>query len=123
MPLKRSSEPTRTVLTICTGLVVVYLVTQQRHWLLATVLLGAAGIFSTALASLIDKLWMKLAWLLSQIVPNILLGVVFYFFLFPIALAARFFGRKDPLNLRNRLASNYVEPNKEFDKKSFEKYW
>ena len=121
--MQKKTEPVKTVLTICMGLVVVYLITHARYWLLALLIIGLAGMFSSYLATLIDKGWMKLAFILGLIIPNILLGAIFYFLLFPIALASRIFGKKDPLNLRNRLQSNYVESRKEFSKESFEKYW
>ena len=76
-----------------------------------------------SLAEKIDFLWMKLAWVLSLIIPNILLSAIFYLFLFPIALLSRIFGNNDPLHLKNKGDSNYVDNEKEFDKASFEKPW
>ncbi len=86
-------------------------------------IVGALGLVSGYLAKKIDFLWMKLAWLLSLIVPNILLSVIFYLFLTPIAFLSRAFGDKNPLSLKNTKDSLFKESNKEFDKASFEKPW
>lgn len=66
---------------------------------------------------------MKLAGFLSLIIPNILLGIIFFLLLFPIALLSRLFGKNDSLNLKNKSGSTFKNVNKEFDKISFEKTW
>ena len=128
---KINSNPVKTVLTIATGLLVVYCVLiykseegfDKLDWIPVTAaILGLAGVFSTFLSKQIEFLWMKLASLLSYIVPNIVLGTIFYIFLFPIALLSRI-GGKDPLSLRNDPDSIYKEGTKNFDKASFEKPW
>lgn len=115
------TEPTKTVLTIAVGFIVIYFVTKWMPALWVALIVGLIGVFSTYLTEKIDFLWMKLAWVLSLIVPNILLTIIFYLFLFPIALLAKIFGNKDPLRLKNTGASNFVNCEKEFDKASFEK--
>jgi hypothetical protein len=84
---------------------------------------GLAGVFSTYLSRKIDFIWMKLSWLLSLIVPNILLTIIFYLLLFPIALLSRIFGQKDPLNLNNTKDSYFKNSDRQLDKASFEKLW
>ena len=66
---------------------------------------------------------MKLTMVLALIVPNILLGAIFYLFLFPIALLSRVFGKKDPMRLKNSSSTVWVEKNAGFDAPSFEKPW
>jgi len=66
---------------------------------------------------------MKLAWVLSLIIPNILLSSIFFLFLFPIALLSRLFGKKDPLMLKNPEKSVFRNQEKKFDKSSFENPW
>lgn len=68
-------------------------------------------------------LWNKLAWVLSFIVPNILLSLIYFLFLFPIALLSKLFGNKDPLALRNKPDSTFKTSNKAFDASSFDKPW
>lgn len=121
--IKPPSNPAKTVLTICLGFMVVYLATKMKWALTTALLVGLAGLFSDFLAKKIEWVWMKLTELLALIVPNILLGAVFYLFLFPVALLARLFGKKDPMMLKNTSATTWVVKEKAFDKPSFEKPW
>ncbi len=119
------TNPSRTVLTLSVGFIVLYFITDWQWTLPAALLVGLAGIFSTYLSIKIDYLWMKLAGFLSLIIPNILLGIIFFLLLFPIALLSRLFNQanKDPLNLQNKAQSNFKSSIKNFDKESFEKPW
>jgi hypothetical protein len=117
------SEPVKTCLTIAMGFVVVYVATKWNGALLISLGVGAIGMFSEYLSKKVDFLWMKLTWVLSLIVPNILLGSVFYLFLFPISMLSKLFGKKDPLLLKNNQSSTYVASNKVFSKVHFEKPW
>lgn len=123
--MKKNSKtnPAKTVLTISTGFVLVFLVTKLKWALSVSLILGIAGVSSDYLSKKIDFLWMKLSWLLSLIVPSILLGIIFYLFLFPISILSRLFGKKDPLKLRNSSDSVFITLDKEFDKASLEKPW
>jgi hypothetical protein len=120
---KNNSDPIKTVLTITVGFILIYLITKWNWTILVSFIIGLIGIFSIYLSKKIDLVWMKITWLLSLIVPNILLGAIFYLFLFPISLLARLFRKNDPLNLKNKTSSNFKSTNKIFDKSSFEHPW
>ena len=81
---KIKSNPVKTMLTISTGFLVVFIITKLNWVLLISLFIGLVGMFSTYLSEQIEFLWNKLAWLLGLIVPNILLSVIFYLFLFQI---------------------------------------
>ncbi len=102
---------------------VVYQITKMEWALIVAVSVGLLGIVSTFLSDLIDMLWMKLARVLGMIMPNILLTIIFYLFLFPIAALSRLFGKKDPLFLKNRTKTLWVDSNRTFDQAYFEKTW
>ncbi|MCX6535364.1 MAG: SxtJ family membrane protein, partial [Actinobacteria bacterium] len=54
-----------------------------------------------------NRLWMKFSLLLARFVSPIILGVLFYVFISPLALAMRLFGR-DELHLKTKnLATNW----------------
>ncbi len=120
---KLKTDPVKTVLTISVGFIVVYLITKWRWAISVSLIVGLTGIFSPYLSKKVDFLWMKLAWLLSLIVPNIILGIIFYFFLFPISFLSKVFRKKDTLQLKNNRNTTFKESNKEFEKVSFEKPW
>ncbi len=119
----KKTEPIKTVLTISVGFSVLYLITKWDWTFITALVVGLAGVFSAYLSEKIDFLWMKLSWFLSLIVPNVLLTIIFFLLLFPIALLSRIFGTKDPLNLNNTKGSYFKNSNRQLDKASFEKPW
>jgi hypothetical protein len=119
----KKSEPLKTVLTIVAGCLIIFLITQARLLVYLSLIIGLAALSSAALAKGIDYVWMKLARLLSFIMPTVLLSLVFFIILFPLALLSRLFKKRDPLNLSNRLTSTFVGNSKTFTAKSFEKPW
>ncbi|MCE7993146.1 MAG: hypothetical protein HEP71_14265 [Roseivirga sp.] len=122
-------EPTKTVLIITVGFLMVYLVLwkrsgEQHEWLLyVAAFVGLGGFLSGFVASKINWLWMKLTWVLSMIVPNVLMSLVFYLVLSPFALFSRIIGKKDPLHLKNPNDTVFKVNEKQFDQKSFENPW
>lgn len=126
---KPQFEPIKTVLTITVGFLMVYLVIWKRtgvqhEWLLYVAeFVGLAGFLSGFVADKINWLWTKLTWVLSMIVPNILMSLVFYLVLFPFALFSRLIGKKDPLQLKDSTDSVFRTSEKQFDRKSFENPW
>jgi hypothetical protein len=111
-----------TILIISMGFLILYFVFHWQWAIFVSLFVGLIGIISPFLSRKIEWVWMKLAYVMGMIVPNILLGLIFYFFLFPISLIYRQFN-KDPLMLSNKHKTYFIEVNKESDKKSFEKIW
>ena len=114
------SDPYKTVLTIVIGFGIIYLITQNKYILYTALGVGVLGLLSSFLAKQIENLWGLLAKLLSYIIPNILLSIIFFLFLFPIALLARVFTKKDPLKLKRSSESTFVVDERNFDTASFE---
>ena len=116
------SDPAKTMLTISVGLIIMFLVFDWEWAIIASLVIGLIGVFSTYLSRKVEFLWMKLAYFLGLIFHNSILGAIFYLFLFPISLLAKFFKKDDPLFLNNK-QSTYVDSNKKFAKANFEKPW
>jgi hypothetical protein len=116
------SDPIKTILVIVVGFLIVYVISKWQGWLGIALFFGILSLLSDYLAKKIDFLWMKLSWLLGLIVPNILLSIIFFVFLTPIALLSRI-GNKDPLSLKHTRTSLFKEYHKDFNKASFEKPW
>ena len=120
---KIKTDPVKTVLIITVGMVLVYLFTKWRWALGFATITGILGILSDYIAKKIDFVWMKLTWLLSLIIPNILLSLLFFLFLTPIAFLSRIFGQKNQLGLKDTNSSMFINSNKKFNPASFEKPW
>ena len=127
--MNKKTEPVKSVLVIAIGFLIIYMYHHLRYdvqynWILYVVVaVGLPSVFINKYAKLIDFLWMKLAWLLGQIVPNIILSAFYYLFLTPIALLSKIFGEKNQLDLKNKKESLFKEYKKTYEKTSFEKQW
>ena len=118
----KSDSSKSTMLVITTGFLILYVIFAWKWALFVSLCIGIIGIISTTLSEKIHWLWMKLSLVLSYIVPNILLSLVYYLFLFPIAILFRLFN-KDFLMLSKKYDTYFIDINKKMDKKSFEKIW
>ena len=120
---KIKSNPYKTLLTICTGLAVVFFFSKLSWFLYSTIIIGIFGLSHNKISFVIEKIWFKIAEILGYIIPNILLSLIFYFFLFPIALISKIFNKKDLLKLKTKENSTYVDSNKNFNSSSFKNPW
>lgn len=119
----KSNHPSKTVLVITVGFLVLFFFTKNEWMLYVAMSVGILGAISTFLAEQIDWLWTKLSWILSKIVPNIVMTLIFYFVLTPTAFLSRIFGKKDPMDLKNTQESLWKSRSTSFSKESFEKPW
>lgn len=114
-----------TMLVITVGLLVLYLIFKKPWLLTASVVLGVIGIFSDWLSEKITLGWMKLAEVLGRINAAVLLSLVFFLFVTPIAFLRKLFSKSDLLRLRNarQAASVYEERNHAYEAKDLENPW
>lgn len=105
------------------GFLILFLIYGWNWAILVSLGVGLAGVFSPRLSKKIDYLWLKLGGLMSLIIPPILLAIIFYLLLFPLAMLSRLFGNSDPLNLKNRTDSLFISSGKTYQKQDFEKIW
>lgn len=120
---KIKSNPSKTILTITVGMLIIFLFSENNLFLQISLIFGIIGLTSRLLSEKIEVLWFKIAELLSFIVPNILLSVIFYVFLFPLSIFSKLIGNKDLLKLKNKNHSTYIHNVKKFDSKSFDNPW
>ena len=112
-----------TVLTIATGLLVLSFMFHTKWLVVAAILLGIVALASKFLAGKIAWLWLKLAEGLGFVMSRVLLAILFYAVLFPIALLSRI-GAKDPLQLgKKEEGSYYAERNHPYEARDFENIW
>ena len=115
-----------TILTICVAMVAIFLFSKQHHkyWLTIGLLLGLVGMFSKYLTSKIAWAWMKLSEGMGAVSSKIILSVIFFLFLFPIAALSRLFGSKSSLQLKKPDGNSfYFTRNHKFEAKDLENTW
>jgi hypothetical protein len=87
------------------------------------ILLGLFCLMIPPLAKAVEWAWLKLALGLGWINSRIILSIVYFVFLMPIAWLAKLF-TKDPLMLKRKDASSlYVTRDHEYNKQDLENIW
>ncbi len=116
-------DSSNTLLTICVGFIVVYVLLGYQWAIITSLTVGLIGVFSSYLSNIIAFLWMKLSLILSYIIPNILLSMVYFIVLFPVSVLYKIFNRNDILLLKNISNSTFKEKSEELQKNMFSKLW
>ena len=121
--MKFKSNPSLTLLTIIFGLLLFYNFTENKTFFYVSLVVSGVGVFSLKSSILIEKIWFKISFVLSQIIPNILLSFIFFLILTPIAFLSKLFNSKTDFSSKNNQNSTFKIQKKSFDKKSFERAW
>lgn len=112
-------------LAISTGLAVIYYFTDNKYLLYTAIGVGVIGLLSKFLSRQIAWFWFKLAEVLGKINGFLLLSILFFILLTPIAWLMKIF-KKDSLKLKKRLDKNgsyYIDRSYEFTSKDIENPW
>ncbi len=115
------AKENETILTLCTALVVIFLVVKKHpiQLLYASVALGVIGMFFEWLTAKIHWAWMKLAEAMGWVMNKVILAIIFYGFLFPLAMLSRLFGNNS-MQLKRKSDTYYHTRNHTFVKKDLE---
>lgn len=111
-----------TLLVITLGFIMLFLWLKQEWALYTALAVGIIGVASPWVASRIEWLWFRLAFMLNKIIPTILLTAIFYLILFPLSLVSKLF-TKDPLLLKNNGKTTFRDVAKTDVRESMEKTW
>jgi hypothetical protein len=118
----KTEKTKSTMLIISMGFLFLFIVFSWKWAVIVSFAVGIVGIVSPFLSRQIEWAWMKLARVMGYIVPNILLTLAFFLFLYPLSLLSRLF-RKDPLMLSKKYNTYFIDINKVMTKESFERIW
>lgn len=114
----------QSILVILLGFLLLYLVFRWKGFLWIGSLIGIPGLVSSILRTYILRGWYKLASILGFINSKIILSVIFYLILTPIALVSRIFS-KDKMQIKKRPEkdSYFTIRNHEFTSDDFKNPW
>jgi hypothetical protein len=119
----RVQERYKTLLVIVTGLIALSKIFDLPVLINAALIVGLITIFIEAAAKGLEWLWIKLALGLGWINSRVILSIVFFGFLLPMAWFSRWF-RNDVLNLKRQNGSSvYHTRNYKYRKKDLENIW
>jgi len=114
-----------TILVIVAGMLLLYAYFQNSVFLYIAIGLALIGLISATLSKWITWGWYKLALGLGFVNSRILLSILFFIFLVPLAFLSRIFsGKKDSLSLKKKEEGSYfLELDKKYSKKDLDKMW
>ncbi len=123
--MQNNRSPYETVAAFVTISIILYLLFSQKYWLFIGLGLGLLTLLFRSTAHGLDYLWLQISKVLNFVVTKVLLSVVFFLILVPIALIYRLFG-KDSLQ-KKKLdgvdTSYFVTRDQHFSPQDFEKTW
>lgn len=111
-----------TSLVLTTGLLLIFIITQNELFLYISLGLGITGVFIKPMAKYIAIAWFKLADILSYVSSKIILGILFFVVLYPVSIPYKL-SNNDKLRLKKSENSNWVERNHTFSASDIEKIW
>ncbi|MEJ7820769.1 MAG: SxtJ family membrane protein [Chitinophagaceae bacterium] len=111
-----------TLLVLTGALIIVYWYFPKKIYLLIAFLFILIGVVSPFLSAKISWVWLKFAEILGSVMSKIILSIVYFVFLVPIALIYRL-TKKNPLFLKRKEGSYYTERNKKYSPKEIENIW
>ncbi|MEM7102979.1 MAG: SxtJ family membrane protein [Bacteroidota bacterium] len=110
-------------LVIVAGLLVISYIFNLVVLIKIATVLGLIFVFIPFLGNWVVWFWFKLAEVLGYVNSRILLSVIFFLMLTPLAFMARFFS-KDPLKLKKKSDNSvYRERNYKYKKRDLENPW
>lgn len=77
------------VLVICLGLTVLFFITKNKYLLMASLALGIAGVTFPKAVYWTAFLWLKLGEVLGSVSSKIILSLIYFLVLVPIAFVAK----------------------------------
>lgn len=117
------SSPYKTSLTICIGFLIIYLFFNTNILLYTILFIGITSIASKKISLFYEYIWFGIAYILGLFIPNILLSIIYFLILTPIAFVYKIFNN-DPLMLNHKEYKSYfVNAEYDFTKSNFEKIW
>lgn len=117
----KRTKALETILVLVLFQLVLFWITKSQFLLYTAFFLGVIGLIMPGIAITIDWAWMKLVHAIGYVMNRVLLTIIFFFILFPLALLARIFSNKTKTK---RNADTYFRDRYfMYTKDSFENVW
>lgn len=123
LKMPKKDKAVETMLVLAMACLLAYVVWHWRAALYLSFCLGAIGIFSRYLSARIAWAWMGLARLLGRVTNTLLLSVVYFVVVVPVAVFRRMKGRDRLSRFDPKSTSNFVSRDHLFVKGDLEKTW
>lgn len=105
------------------ALLLIYYYTRFQFLIWITIGVVLLSVLFRPVALQVERVWLAFGKLLGLFMPKIILTVVFFFILTPIALLSRVLKKGNELDLKNTRSSLWKEGGGQPDVESFRKLW
>ena len=123
MSMKETNQA-QTILSIVVGFLALHYIFGGIYFLPAALIIGVLCLISDGFAHMISQAWAKFAMVLGRINGNILLTLVFFIFLTPVAFLMRIFKKGDALKLKKQDSNSvYVTRDHAYTKSDLAHIW
>tara|TARA_B100001250_G_scaffold363775_1_gene343335 strand:+ start:154 stop:507 length:354 start_codon:yes stop_codon:yes gene_type:complete len=112
-----------TVLAIVFGFLIINYFFNSELLLLIIVVISGMSLLSNKFSEWVEILWGFISKILSFIVPNILLSIVFFFLLTPLSVMSKIFKSQSDYKKKNNSDTTFLNRKKNYEKESFERMW
>jgi hypothetical protein len=117
-------ETLKTISVLAAALLIAYLIFAAAWLLWIALLLLIGNAFESRITGAVAEYWMRLAAALGRINSKIILTLIFFCVLTPIAFLYRMFNRVAVARFReNRQNSYFDDVDKSYTREDFEKVW
>ncbi len=110
------------MLIIAAGFIVLFLIFKLKWMLIVSLAVAVLGAMSKLATEGITWVWFKIAEILGWINSRILLGIIFFLFLFPISLIMRALN-KITIKMKKQKDTYYSERNHTYTTEDLENSW
>lgn len=110
-------------LAMVVGFVALSLIFDIPILIYIALVIGFGSLLSTTVQRGIIFVWEKIAKVIGTVNSYLLLSVIFFIFLTPIALLMKLLNNKDSLRLKKPTDSNFFERNLKFKKEDLSNIW
>ena len=121
MPKKQNTA--QVILSIVVGILAIAMIFHQPLFSYLALGIGLLSLFSDFFAEKMAWLWTKIGQALGYINGNILLSVIFFIILTPVAVLMKYLAKKDNLLLKKPTTSVFITRNHQYEAKDMENVW
>lgn len=115
---KKTLQAYKNIAVLAAGFLILYLVFNKSFLLYISLSALVLGSLHEKVAVFISTWWMKLGEAMGKVTGTVILSVIFFVFLTPLATIKKLLSKK-----QLSTNTNWIEVNKDFVPKSFEKPW
>ncbi|MFT5886373.1 MAG: hypothetical protein ACI9IP_002837 [Arcticibacterium sp.] len=121
--LMEKQNKSQVVLSVVVGFLALFFIFKIDLFLYIASVAGLLGLLSDFFAGIITKAWLKLAEVMGRINGAILLSIIFFIILTPIALLMKIFKGTDELHLKKQTGTNYESRNHQYKGADLKNIW